>query len=123
MESYPYSFAFAFISMALELRWLSRWVSSADRFTHANLSGDEELLHGHRVHVGKMLNHKPLALVLVVVTSAHAEVLLEIDDVLSDHEWVLNVGLDPFKALDALVASVLLDSVTGTSSLANMDSS
>merc|ERR1712216_362758 len=70
-----------------------------------------------------MINHEPLALVLVVVTSAQAVVLLKIDDVLCNHDRVLNVRLDPLKALDALVASVLLDSVTGTSSLANMDGS
>merc|ERR1712181_67719 len=109
--------------MALKLRWLCRRVSSTDWLAHANLSWDEELLHGHHVHVGKVLNHKPLALVLVVVTSTQAVVLLEIDDVLSNHDWVLNIGLDPFQTLDALVTSVLLDSVTGTSSLANMDSS
>merc|ERR1711971_1197178 len=109
--------------MALKLRRLSWWVSSTDGLAHADLGGDEELLHGHHVHVGKVLHHKPLALVLVVVTSAEAEVLLEIDGVLRIHDRVLNIGLDPLKALDALVASVLLDSVTGTSSLANMDSS
>ena len=36
----------------------------------------------------------------------HAEVLLKIDDVLRNHDRVLNVCLDPLKALDALVASV-----------------
>merc|ERR1712172_405712 len=107
----------------LKLRRLSWRVSSTDRFAHADLGGDEELLHGHHVHVGEVLHHKPLALVLVVVTSAHAEVLLEIDDVLCNHDRILNVRLDPLKALDALVASVLLESVTGTSSLANMDGS
>ena len=33
------------------------------------LCGDEELLHGHHVHVGEVLDHEPLALVQVVVTS------------------------------------------------------
>merc|ERR1719234_1762921 len=103
--------------MALKLRRLSWWVSSANRFAHADLSGDEELLHGHHVHVSKVLNHKPLALVLVMMTSAQAVVLLKIDDVLGNHDRVLNVSLDPFKALNALVTSVLLSSVTGTSSL------
>merc|ERR1712172_242458 len=107
----------------LKLRRLSWRVSSTDRFAHADLGGDEELLHGHHVHVGKVLHHKPLALVNVMVTSAHAEVLLKIDDVLSNHDRVFNVSLDPLKALDALVASVLLESVTSTSSLANMDGS
>ena len=44
-------------------------VSSTDGLVHADLSGDEELLHGHHVHVGEVLDHKPLALVQVVVTS------------------------------------------------------
>ena len=33
------------------------------------LCWDEELLHGHHVHVGEVLDHQPLALVQVVVTS------------------------------------------------------
>ena len=37
-----------------------------------------------------------------------AVVLLEIDGELCDHDWVLDVGLDPFQALDALVAGVPL---------------
>ena len=79
-----------------------------------------------------------------------AEVLLEIDDILSNHDRIFNVGLNPFQALDALVTSVpgmrsisiekekltrrrelreileshsLLGSVTGAPSLANMDGS
>ena len=35
-----------------------------------------------------------------------AEVLLEVDDVLSDHDRVLDVVLHPFKALDTLLTSV-----------------
>ena len=35
-----------------------------------------------------------------------AEVLLEVDDVLGDHDRVLDVRLHPLQALDALVASV-----------------
>ena len=45
-------------------------VSSTDGLLHADLCGDEELLHGHGVHVRKVLHHEPLALVLVMVTSA-----------------------------------------------------
>ena len=45
-------------------------VGSADGLAHADLGGDEELLHGHRVHGGEVLNHKLLASVLVVVSSA-----------------------------------------------------
>ena len=69
-ESYLYSSLFAFISMALKERRPSWRISSTDRLVHADLSGDEELLHGHHVHVGKVLHHKPLAFVLVMVTSA-----------------------------------------------------
>ena len=43
---------------------------SADRLVHADLGGDEELLHGHRVHGGEVLNHKLLASVLVMMSSA-----------------------------------------------------
>ena len=35
-----------------------------------------------------------------------AEVLLKIDNILGDHDWVLNVGLNPLQALDALVTGV-----------------
>ena len=34
------------------------------------------------------------------------EVLLKIDDVLSNHDRIFNVSLNPFQALDALVACV-----------------
>ena len=36
----------------------------------------------------------------------NAVVLLKVDNVLSNHDRVLDVGLHPFKALDALVAGV-----------------
>ena len=35
-----------------------------------------------------------------------AEVLLKIDDILSNHDRIFNVSLNPFQALDALVTSV-----------------
>ena len=35
-----------------------------------------------------------------------AKVLLEVNDVLSDHDRVLDVVLHPFKALDTLLTSV-----------------
>ena len=35
-----------------------------------------------------------------------AEVLLKIDNVLGDHDGILNVGLNPLQALDALVTGV-----------------
>ena len=86
-----------------------------------HLCRDEELLHGHHVHGGKVLDHYPLALLLVVVVVAceqrsslvfeqnpltEAKVLLEVDDVLGDHDRVLDVRLHPLQTLDALVASV-----------------
>ena len=40
------------------------------------------------------------------MTLTQAEVLLKIDDVLGNHDRILNVGLDPFKALNTLVTSV-----------------
>ena len=40
-------------------------VGSTDGLAHADLGGDEELLHGHRVHVGEVLRHKLLAIVPV----------------------------------------------------------
>ena len=45
-------------------------IGTTDGLGHADLSRDEELLHGHRVHVCEVLHHKLLALVLVMVTSA-----------------------------------------------------
>merc|ERR1711928_87582 len=75
---------------------------------HTDLCWDEELLHGHHVHVGEVLDHKPLALVQVVVTSTNAVVLLKVHNVLRNHDRVLDVRLNPLKALDTLVAGVLL---------------
>ena len=74
------------------------------------------------MHGGKVLDHYPLALLLVVMVVAceqrsnmafeqnqltEAKVLLEVDDVLGDHDRVLDVRLHPLQTLDALVASVL----------------
>ena len=69
---------------------------------HADLGGDEELLHGHSVHPGEVLLHQHLA----VVPVAQAEVLLQVDPELCDHDGVLQVSLDPVKTLDALVTSI-----------------
>jgi len=92
--------------------------SSAHWLLHADLCGDEELLHGHGVHAGEVLLHQLLA----VVPVAQAEVLLQVDPELCDHDWVFQVSLHPLQALDALVASVL-SGVAGASSLANMKGS
>ena len=40
-------------------------VGSADGLAHADLGGDEELLHGHCVHVGEVLSNQLLAVVPV----------------------------------------------------------
>merc|ERR1712060_752339 len=68
----------------------------------ANLSGDEELLHGHVVHCWEVL----YSVLLATFPPVLAEVLLEVDDILGNHDGVLDVGLDPLKALDALLTSV-----------------
>ena len=86
----------------------------------ANLGGDEELLHGHVVHGWEVLHSMLLATVppvweenkgstydgsnLCEVTLA--EVLLEVDDVLGNHDGVLDVGLNPLQPLDALLTCV-----------------
>ena len=100
-------------------------VSTQRRLTHADLCRYEELLHGHRVHVGEVLRHKLLAVVPVawrkekdILTErkmpfviwrkklTEAIVLLEIDGELSDHDRVLDVRLNPLQSLDTLVAGV-----------------
>merc|ERR1711913_133033 len=89
-----------------DLGWSSeegRLGGSTHWLVHTDLCGDEELLHDHHVHVGEVLDHEPLALVQVVVTSTNAVVLLKVDNALSNHDRILDVGLHPFKALDALV--------------------
>ena len=77
-------------------------VGSTDGLAHADLGGDEELLHGHHVHPGEVLLHELLA----VVPVAQAEVLLEVDPEFCDHDRVFQVSLHPLKTLDALVTSV-----------------
>ena len=88
--------------LQFHLRGPCRRVGSTDGLAHADLSGDEELLHGHRVHVREVLHYQLLA----VVPVAQAEVLLEVDPELCDHDGVLQVSLNPVKTLDALVTSV-----------------
>ena len=51
--------------LQFHLRGPCRRVSSTDGLAHADLSGDEELLHGHRVHVGEVLHYQLLAVVPV----------------------------------------------------------
>ena len=50
------------------------------------------------VHLVTMIEH-PMKLTQAVV-------LLEVDDILGNHDWVFNVSLHPLKALDALVTGV-----------------
>merc|ERR1712203_72681 len=54
-----------------------------------------------------------------------AEVLLEVDNILCDHDGILDVGLNPLQALDALLAGVpsTPKSVTDTHSLTDVDCS
>ena len=40
------------------------------------------------------------------MTLTQAVILLEVDDILGNHDWVFNVSLNPLKALDALVTGV-----------------
>merc|ERR1719239_116321 len=109
---------------SLQPPWAVSWLwwecraASAHWLLHADLGGDEELLHGHRVHPGEVLLHQLLA----VVPVAQAEVLLKVDPELRDHDGVLQVSLNPVKTLDALVTSVLSGGA-GPGGLANMESS
>merc|ERR1719361_1043557 len=100
--------------------WWEGGASSADRLLVADLSGDEELLHGHGVHPSEVLLHQSLA--ILPFTATQTEVLLEVDPELGDHDWVLQVSLNPLKTLDALFTSVL-SSGAGSSGLANVESS
>ena len=89
-------------------------VSTKRQLTHADLCRYEELLHGHRVHVGEVLRHKLLAIVPVAWRKekdilkrkrnaifnlkkrlTEAIVLLKIDGELSNHDRVLDVRLNP----------------------------
>jgi len=95
------------VQKCLNIRLISgfRWkggTSSANRLLHADLRWDEKLLHRHHVHRGEVLLHQLLA----VVPVAQAEVLLKVDPELGDHDGVLQVHLNPFKSLDALVTGV-----------------
>ena len=76
--------------------------SSADRLVVADLSRDEELLHGHVVEEGEVAD-RPL---LAVGPLRDTEVLLQVDGELSHHDGVLHVRLNPLKALNALLAGV-----------------
>merc|ERR1719337_766075 len=95
--------------------------SSADLLLVADLSGDEELLHGHVVHGGEVLD----SVLLATFPAVLAEVLLEVDNILCDHDGILDVGLNPLQALDALLAGVpsAPKSVTDTHSLTDVDCS
>ena len=49
----------------LHLRGPCGRVGTTDGLAHADLGRDEELLHGHRVHVREVLHHKLLAVIPV----------------------------------------------------------
>ena len=51
--------------LQFHLRGPCRRVSSTDGLAHADLSGGEELLHGHRVHVWEVLHDQLLAVIPV----------------------------------------------------------
>ena len=87
---------------AISWLWREGWAASAHGLLHTDLGRDEELLHGHHVHPREVFLHQGLAIVPV----AQAEVLLEVDPELRDHDGVLQVHLNPFKPLDALVTGV-----------------
>merc|ERR1719305_640649 len=78
--------------------WWEGGASSTDRLLIADLNGDEELLHGHCVHRGKVLLHQGLA--ILPFTTAQAEVLLKVDPELGDHDGVLQVSLHPLKTAE-----------------------
>merc|ERR1719507_1764986 len=85
------------------LLWgLRRRGGSADLLLVANLSWDEELLHGHVVHSWEILH----GMLLATFPPVLAEVLLEVDDILGNHDGVLDVGLNPLQALNALLTCV-----------------
>ena len=68
------------------LRWPGWWIlTSTDWFLITNLSWDEELLHGHVMHGGEV--HGNILMAVVHVTGT--EVLLEVDHILSHHDWIL----------------------------------
>ena len=76
--------------------------SSADWLVVADLSRDEELLHGHVVKEREVTD-RPL---LAVGPLRDTEVLLQVDGELCHHDGVLHVSLHPLKALHALLAGV-----------------
>ena len=85
------------------LKRFCRFLPGAYRLLVADLTRDEELLHGHGVHGGEVVGNSLMA------AGAHligAEVLLEVDSKLGCHDGVLQVSLHPLKALYALVTSV-----------------
>merc|ERR1719507_1517418 len=85
------------------LLWgLCRRGGSADLLLVTNLSGDEELLHGHVMHRWEVLHSVFLATFPPIL----AEVLLEVDDILGNHDGVLDVCNCPLQALDALLTCV-----------------
>merc|ERR1739845_104492 len=94
--------------------------SSADRLVIADLLWDHELLHGHPVHGWEVLSHNIRAVGVV----RGAEVLHQVQGVLSNLDGVLHVLFNPLQSLDTLLTCelFLLPGITDTHSLADMDS-
>ena len=82
--------------------WPSWWVCPTHWLLVTNFSGNEELLHGHVVHGREVCLHRLMAVVHVL----SAEVLLEVDNILSHHDGVLQVHFNPLQALHTLFTGV-----------------
>ena len=82
--------------------WFGWFLPCAYRLLVADLSGDEELLHGHVVHGGEVSGD----ILVAVVHVASAEILLKIDNKLGNHNGILEVSLNPVQSLHALITSI-----------------
>jgi len=100
--------------------WGEGRASSTNWLLVADLLRDEELLHGHVVHGGEVLLHQLLA--VLPLSTTQTEVLLKVDPELSNHNWVLQVRLNPLKALNTFLTSVL-SGLASSRCLANVKSS
>merc|ERR1719397_613530 len=82
--------------------WLCGWTSSTDWLLHANLGGDEELIHGHPVHGWEVSGH----VLLACVPRGEAEAVFQVHHHLVDHDVILKISFDIFESVDALLAGV-----------------
>merc|ERR1719347_1549220 len=100
------------------LKRFCRFFPGAYRLLVADLTRDEELLHGHGVHGGEVVGN----ILVAVPHVTGAEVLLEVDNKLGCHDGVLQVSLHPFKAFHTLVTSVF-SGITDSHGLTDVNSS